>query len=564
MAMAVLALAGMLAGQQAPVFHSHSDLVQIPVTVLDRHGRFIGGLGKDDFHVQVDGQPVVLVSVDRQQAPAATAPLPTPPHVYSNDGASQPAQRLVLLLDYEHTPITDLPLLRSQMMKWFRHDLPAGEQVAVFALDGGLEVLQPFTSDRTVLEATMDHIVHFHSNADRYAGVEQELDLLEGFGASANDGFGDASADAGLGDPTAAAGLFDSAAGLGGLQEMLQRGQYADTMHGLENLAEVLEGVPGRKSVIWLTTRTSLNGLFNPKLALSGSLRDQAFGHLNQADVALFPLDVSGLKTFMPPINARVNARHPFAGQSRMIQANSREHMAMNWAAGSTGGEAFFNTNGFGQVLTKVIEASAETYVVSFLPPPARKGHEYRDVKVEVPAAKDARLLYRRQYLQPDIRLADQQSDDLAGQVARLALTPLEMGGLRLAVKTSPLTIATSPAHGPARMDIAMVMPYKPVIHADVDDANAAGFDFSVVRILIPLDNPSRVLVAPPGRFQRKLSAQDAQTLDARAMVYRAHLEIPPGHLYLARLIVRDNLTGTMGTVSFRVDAREGKTTNRE
>jgi hypothetical protein len=44
-------------------------------------------------------------------------------------------------------------------------------------------------------------------------------------------------------------------------------------------------------------------------------------------------------------------------------------------------------------------------------------------------------------------------------------------------------------------------------------------------------------------------------------MVYRAHLEIPPGHLYLARLIVRDNLTGTMGTVSFRVDAREGKTT---
>lgn len=550
--LAVLTLAGTLAGQQAPVFQSHSDLVQIPVTVLDRHGHFVGGLGKYDFHVQVDGKPVALVSVDRQQMPAVTTALPTPPlHVYSNDGASRPAQRLVLLLDYEHTPVTDLPFLRSQMMKWFRHDLPAGEQVAVFALDGGLEVLQTFTSDRTVLEATMDHIVHFHSNADRYAGVEQEIGLLEGFGASAGDGPGDA--------PVAAGG-FDSAAGLGGLQEMLQRGQYADTMHGLENLAEVLEGVPGRKSVIWLTTRTSLNGLFNPKLALSGNLRDQAFGHLNQADVALFPLDVSGLKTFMPPMNARVNARHPLQGQSRMMQANAREHMAMSWAANSTGGEAYFDTNGFGQVLTRVIEASAETYVVSFLPPPARKGHAYRDVKVEVPAAKDARLLYRRQYLQPDIRLADRQSDDLAGQVARLALTPVEMGGLRLAVKTSSLQMAAPPSHAPAQMDLAMVMPYQPVIHADIDNGNTAGFDFSVVRILIPLDDPARVLVAPPGRFQRKLSAQDAQTLDARAMVYRAHLEIPPGHLYLARLIVRDNLTGTMGTVSFRIDSREGKT----
>jgi len=560
MALAVLALAFTLIAQQAPVFHTHSDLVQIPVTVLDGHGRFVGGLGKDDFHVEVDGKPVTLLSADLQAPPApAAAPVTSaPPNVYSNGAANLPAQRLVLLLDYEHTPIIDLPYLREQMLKWFRHDLPPGEQVAVFAIDGGLEVLQPFTSNRALLISTMNHIVGFHSNADRYAGVLQEMDLLENLGASAADS--PSSDPSGSPDAPPAQG-FDPTAGLGELQAMLQRGQYADTMHALEALAETLEGIPGRKSVIWLTTRTSLNGTFNPKLALSGSLRDQAFGHLNQANVALFPLDVSGLQTFMPPMNARVNLRHPAQRQMRMIQANSREHLAMAWAASSTGGEAFLNTNGFGQVLTRVIAASAESYLVSFVPPPARRGHDYRNVKIEVPRVKKPLLLYRRQYLQPDITLADQQSDDLASQVSRLALTPLELGGIPLAVKTGPLQPPAPSAHAPAVMNIAMVMPYQPVIHDDVTTTHDAGFDFSVVRILIPLDDPARVLVAAPGRFQKQFSSTQAPALAQRAMLYRAHFEVPAGHLYLARLIVRDNLTGTMGTVSFRIDARTGKET---
>jgi VWFA-related protein len=59
-----LALGGLLLAQapQTPIFRSRVDLVTVDVSVLDREGRPIEGLGPDDFHLEVDGNARRVVS----------------------------------------------------------------------------------------------------------------------------------------------------------------------------------------------------------------------------------------------------------------------------------------------------------------------------------------------------------------------------------------------------------------------------------------------------------------------------------------------------------------------
>jgi Ca-activated chloride channel family protein len=51
------------------VFRSGVDLVYITATVADSHGRFIGGLTKEDFTIFDDGQPQEIVSFTSERVP---------------------------------------------------------------------------------------------------------------------------------------------------------------------------------------------------------------------------------------------------------------------------------------------------------------------------------------------------------------------------------------------------------------------------------------------------------------------------------------------------------------
>jgi Ca-activated chloride channel family protein len=66
------------AGQDQPAGHftatAGAEYVQIPIVVRDRKGRFVVDLGREDFHVWVDGGPVAIESFERnERAPVSFA-----------------------------------------------------------------------------------------------------------------------------------------------------------------------------------------------------------------------------------------------------------------------------------------------------------------------------------------------------------------------------------------------------------------------------------------------------------------------------------------------------------
>lgn len=135
--MAVLALLTLppvaaAASAQQPTFRSSIDLVQVRAVVRDRRGRFVSGLGKDDFEV-IDGghyRPLVDLQFD------ANAPI-----------------RVALLFDVSGSMGVASKLEQAAAAtRHFIQGLAHGDEAAVFAFDRTLREVQPFTSDRDALE----------------------------------------------------------------------------------------------------------------------------------------------------------------------------------------------------------------------------------------------------------------------------------------------------------------------------------------------------------------------------------------------------------------------------
>ncbi|MEX2272310.1 MAG: VWA domain-containing protein [Vicinamibacterales bacterium] len=117
---------------QQATFRSSIDLVQVRAVVRDRRGRFVSGLDKDDFEVIDGGHYRPLVDLQFN----ASAPI-----------------RVALLFDVSGSMSVASKLQSAAASaRHFVQGLQAGDEAAVFAFDRSLREVQPFTSDRDVID----------------------------------------------------------------------------------------------------------------------------------------------------------------------------------------------------------------------------------------------------------------------------------------------------------------------------------------------------------------------------------------------------------------------------
>jgi VWFA-related protein len=161
-------------------------LVEVETIVVDRQGRRVSGLGRDDFRLLVDGQPVeiavfdevrdgqvTLAAAGEAQAPDApavadgSAPAPVPA-VAANAPAA--VTRYLVFVDQYFGSVRD----RNFVLQRLRADLdrlPADDPMAVVAWNGRrLEILAPWTTDRRRLAVALET-----AGAQRGPSAEAEL-----------------------------------------------------------------------------------------------------------------------------------------------------------------------------------------------------------------------------------------------------------------------------------------------------------------------------------------------------------------------------------------------------
>ena len=196
------------------------------------------------------------------------------------------------------------------------------------------------------------------------------------------------------------------------------------TLDSMQELAHYLDGFPGRKNVMWVSGSFPI--LFFPRSDLPAPFQfsslvsfkgeiERTANLLAAARVAMYPVGAQGLATDSPyEANAfeigTVRASEMTQDQTNTLQKGIRDrmtlHETMDELAIDTGGRAFYDTNGIGDVLTRVTNGSADFYSISYAPTNRKMDGKFRRISVKLGSGKN-KLSYRRGYYANAVERAD-------------------------------------------------------------------------------------------------------------------------------------------------------------
>ncbi|HYY96512.1 MAG TPA: hypothetical protein VE713_18550, partial [Pyrinomonadaceae bacterium] len=113
------------------VVRVETELVQTDVTVFDRDGKFVEGLGREQFEVKVDGRVVPVVFFERAGAGSlkegTTPPGATPAAVTPRTVAR--GRRVAFFLDDVHLSADSLECVRKTIGQFIEREMMAGDSV---------------------------------------------------------------------------------------------------------------------------------------------------------------------------------------------------------------------------------------------------------------------------------------------------------------------------------------------------------------------------------------------------------------------------------------------------
>lgn len=334
---------GLHAWQGPPplTFRSGVDLVDVDVSVLDRHRLPVRGLTSADFTIFEDGQPrpvaaFTAVDLPPRVLPSAAWMADVAPDVQDNDVARE--GRLVVILIDRNISFEQQPAAVRYAEAAVNHLRP-GDLAAVAYSSFGIP--QNFTSDRQRLLAAIRRPM---------VGLPQ----------------GDS----------------------GGTGECLCGTCSLDTVG---SIAEALLPVRQRRKVLFVIgSNLPIHSTGRCGGALAAG-RERAIRALEAANVTVYAFDPSGLET--QSVTASASALP--AGRPAMAAMIRRGNLSI--LPDQTGGRLVLDPVRAADRMAEVFRESDAYYVLGFQPGPARPGSRFHDIRVKV-ARRDIIVQARRGY----------------------------------------------------------------------------------------------------------------------------------------------------------------------
>lgn len=341
--------------------------VVLDVVVTDRNHNFVHGLRRRDFTISENGQRQEIRSFEERQmnTDTLTAPVEAPPLPANTwmDVPTEPERGplYVIVYDMDDMDLPDAVQARRELQK-FLATKPAGTRFALFIVAEDVHLVEGFTSDPQKLLAAFD--------------VSRQNEHLPWV--------------------------------------FLYRGNYAsEPWQVLAFLGRYLEGLPGRKNVIWLASqfpidlpdwqipnmqggKKDLGGGYRPAPGTMGEsygekMMREAINAIDNAQIALYPIDLEGVGTY---------------------GFGSYDWNAAD-AAATTGGRANQENDILG-ALRDATEDGAAYYELTYAPSAPDYDGKMRNIRVALSRKGDS-LSYRKYYF------ADQPNAPLTNDEKRIA-----------------------------------------------------------------------------------------------------------------------------------------------
>ncbi len=540
--------------ETAAKFAARTELVLVPVLVR-RGGQHVAGLKQEDFILQQDGKPATIAVFEEVHAAPPTARPTATAQEFTNVKPQQAEQLTIIALDLVNTAPLDQAYLRQEVLKFLDTAAQTGEPFSLVAITtSGIRVLQDFTSDPKLIAAAV------RKQPGKPVGQERA-------GSTGNP----------ILDQTPCAA---SAVGCGGgkgleqadreIQAWFQfrtnqepadifrdRNARLDTLAALQQLAQSVSGLPGRKSVIWASSGIQFLGgiarvaggfgsqsprndysTFNTQRVVQSMDENvRALQLLSAANVAVYPLDARhGANTSFAMYDVNRSdapiGDSGFGGDKGRVQNQDQETVTMfQQVAAATGGKPCFNRTDLANCLKEDAADSHDYYMLGFYADKdVKPGWHAISVKLN---KQSADLRHRSGYLAVPLDPAKARLTDLQlAMVSPLPYTALPITGRFTNVETQQDKRVASFA-----LDLAP----QAITIGEADNR----LNFDVVAVVRGADGKEAAKLAQ--RIDRKLLPEQVGVIREQGIHYTNKLVLPPGS-YGVWFVVRDNNTGRTGS----------------
>ncbi|HTG90174.1 MAG TPA: VWA domain-containing protein [Vicinamibacterales bacterium] len=542
-------------------FKVEVNYVEEDVRVVDREGRFVRGLKREDFQVLEDGKPqkvetfgMVDIPNTRPRTPLYLGPdaLPIEPDVAVNKQVLDGRLYLLVLDDYHVAPLRSQNV-RNIARRFVREKLGPDDQAAVVVTSGLRRASQDFTQNRRLLIEAIDN---FLGQKLPSAGVERNEKMsreMNAAGAPIDD----------AGDPI----QIDPANRYIADDRVSERTfQARQALNSLRSISEWMSSIQGRrKAIIYISEGVDYN-LFD--IFTGGDPTNFNFENFNmiqtetydtiaaasRSNVQIYSVDPRGL-TSMGQEDIEIGGLAAGAynlGPKQLLQELQSSQMNLRQLSEETGGVAFVGRNDFNEGFDRIVEENSQYYVLGYYSTNDKRDGKLRNIGVRVAGYPDAQVTYRKRYAAPRGRgpkntAAGKPLDptkSLSADLVNTMTSPLPKTGIQLRVsaiakkgvgKTTDVEVLIDTLGrdltftdkngtfvNKLSMQVGVFNKEGKSIFAERPDVDLNLRPESHVRVTQNGVRILRHLSLPPGRYQLRVAAQDSGKVKQGS----AHLDI--------------------------------------
>jgi len=518
-----------------------TELVLVPAQVRGHDGKPLLGLKAEDFVLRCDGKPQPIrifeppVPVSAQ--PALAAAKGSPPNMFSSVPSSgMPEQILILAFDLVNTKFLDQNRARQDLIKYLE-TIPPNQRFALVAItQNGLAQVHNVASDPAVLLEALKKL---------QGSTSKDVSL-----PAPPDAFNSTQFATRL-DPIVEYWLVSSTFS----QEQIY-GAYAEkiaaraTLTALMQIAQAYAGVPGRKSVIWMTGGMPLfvldpsAGGLNGRSSLNADPElipdyERAFAALNNANIAIYGVDVKG---------TRVNQRRPrqengfyhngAIGLGRnarisgipMISSDDPGDDAIKVLSAATGGKACTANGGLKDCIDEAVADSSNYYTLGFYVPQDNRKPGWHKLELKLVSANASVRARNAYYLASRLTPSDSEIGRTLRDTAYAKIGYTGVG----------FTVERKPANSPSQPIMRILVPASSVLLSP----GHPQLSYDIVTVpLTPSGEPASDLRVI------HLNLNEQQTQMALTNGWSFSDPVQGAGSQAVKYILRDNGTGRIGSV---------------
>jgi VWFA-related protein len=381
-----------------------TELVQTDVMVFDKAGKFVEGLGPEQFELKIDGRPQPIAFFERVRAGTVDEDAQIAAARGGAAGGARPGgaalpldrgRTVLFFVDDLHLSAGSTHYIRKTLLRFIDEEVGQNDEAAVISASGQVGFLQQLSDNKSVMRAAVERIkTRPYSVRDGQSPLMTEAHAvaIERNDTPVLDYFVDQMVRE---NPMISRAMAESMV-QSRARIIVQQAQSIarNTLASLQSTVRGYASVPGRKIVFFISDGFIVDdgdSTLRDRLRL---ISDAAA----RAGVVIYSLDAMGLRT------GQQDASTPgtFDTTGRLSRTDMGEITAMqaplHQLADETGGRALINTNALGRVVSGAIKETSVYYLLAWRPeaPAGGGAPKYRRIEVSVSGRPDLRVMVRR------------------------------------------------------------------------------------------------------------------------------------------------------------------------